>query len=187
MKIKLVAVSDTHGKHRDLDIPEGDVFVHAGDLIWRGTVDDLIEFNEFLGSLQHRHKIVIAGNHDFCFEESREFAESFLTNAVYLQDEEVVLEGIKFYGSPWQPWFFDWAFNLQRGQELREKWDLIPNDVDVLVTHGPPYGYCDETSRGDHVGCEELLAAVERIDRECIFSDTFMKARGRTATNGRPS
>jgi len=75
----------------------------------------------------------------------------------------VIIEGVKFYGSPWQPRFFDWAFNLDRGEEIKKKWDLIPMDTDVLITHGPPYGILDLTHEGEKVGCEELMKAVLRV------------------------
>jgi len=75
----------------------------------------------------------------------------------------VTVAGIKFYGSPWQPWFYDWAFNLKRRTEIRAKWDLIPLDTEVLITHGPPYGILDRTTRGERVGCEELLEAIKQI------------------------
>lgn len=73
------------------------------------------------------------------------------------------MEGIKFYGSPWQPWYYDWAFNEQRGEKIKAKWDLIPEDTDVLITHGPPMGILDKTLESGHVGCEELVKAVHRI------------------------
>ena len=75
----------------------------------------------------------------------------------------MIIDGVKFYGSPWQPWFYDWAFNLERGPEIRAKWDLIPEDTDVLITHGPPYGIGDLTFQKDHAGCQDLLKAVERL------------------------
>lgn len=123
----------------------------------------MIDFNDFLGTLPHKHKIIIAGNHDFCFEKDSAEARACLTNCTYLEDEEVTVEGIKIYGSPWQPWFFNWAFNLKRGLELRKKWDLIPSDTDILVTHGPPFGYLDKTLRGEEVGCVDLREVVEEI------------------------
>jgi predicted phosphohydrolase len=119
MKLMIVAIADSHGLHRKLRIPDGDILIHAGDLTRSGNIGELDEFNEFLGGLPHRHKIVIAGNHDFCFENNMEESARRLTNAVYLQDAETVIKGIKFYGSPWQPWFYDWAFNLPRGEALR--------------------------------------------------------------------
>jgi Icc-related predicted phosphoesterase len=84
-------------------------------------------------------------------------------HAIYLQDEPVEIEGLKFYGSPWQPWFLDWAFNLERGESLRKVWARIPEDTDVLVTHGPPHGILDRTTRGEPVGCEDLRARVEEL------------------------
>ena len=137
--MKIVAISDTHGLHRSLEIPDGDVLIHAGDLTRHGTLDDVREFNDFLGTLPHPHKIVIAGNHDFCFESDREACEELLTNCIYRQDQEVVIDGVKFYGSPWQPWFYDWAFNLERGPEIRAKWDLIPVSYTHLTLPTTPY------------------------------------------------
>jgi len=149
-----------------LNIPDGDVLIHAGDLTNRGILEEVKEFNKFLGTLPHPHKIVIAGNHDFCFESDRVTCEKILTHCIYLQDEEGTLNGVKFYGSPWQPWFYDWAFNLERGPDIRAKWDLIPEGIDVLVTHGPPFGIGDLTVRGDKAGCRDLLEVVERIKPE---------------------
>jgi Icc-related predicted phosphoesterase len=163
MEISIVAISDTHGFHESVDIPAGDILIHAGDLTRHGEMGDVEEFNDFLNGLPHPVKIVIAGNHDFCFEQDPETCRTHLTNAIYLQDQAVTVEGILFYGSPWQPWFFDWAFNLQRGPEIRAKWDLIPEDTDVLITHGPPFGHGDQTIQGERVGCQDLLEVVERI------------------------
>ncbi len=161
--MKLITLSDTHGLHKSLTIPDGDVLIHAGDLTRHGSLDDVQEFNDFLGTLPHPYKIVIAGNHDFCFEKDRRACEVLLTNCTYLQDQEVTIDGVRFYGSPWQPWFYDWAFNLERGPEIRTKWDLIPAGIDVLITHGPPYGIGDLTARGDKAGCQDLLEVIEKI------------------------
>jgi len=161
--MKIVTISDTHGMHRSLNMPVGDVLIHAGDFCSRGSLENVSEFNEWLGGLNYKHKIVIAGNHEWCLEREPKKAEALITNAIYLKDSSVVIDGIKFYGAPWQPYFFNWAFNLQRGAELKEKWDLIAGDTDVLITHGPPHGYLDETLEGEHVGCEELAKAVSHI------------------------
>jgi hypothetical protein len=126
MTVKIVALADTHGYHNDLTIPDGDVFIHAGDINAYGRETDLGDFNAFLGRLPHRTKLVIAGNHDFNFESDPQGCAKVLSNCTYLQDAGCVAEGIHFYGSPWQPWFHDWAFNLQRGDEIRAKWELIP-------------------------------------------------------------
>lgn len=105
--MRCVAISDTHTLHWDLIIPEADVLVHAGDALGRGTLEELQDFNYWLNTLPHKHKIVIAGNHDWCFEREKERAKSLLNAAVYLQDEGTEIEGVYFYGSPWQPAFMD--------------------------------------------------------------------------------
>ncbi len=159
--LQIVCMSDTHNKHELLAIPDGDILIHAGDMSSRGKLGSIEAFNDFLGTLPHPHKVLIAGNHDFAFERTPEAARRLITNAIYLQDEEVLIEGIRIYGSPWQPWFFNWAFNLQRGEEIRAKWDLIPDQVDILVTHGPAYGHGDRVERGELVGCRDLLEVIE--------------------------
>lgn len=161
--MKLIAISDTHGMHELIKLPKGDILIHAGDITRTGNLKELIEFNTWLGTLDYNHKLVIAGNHDFCIEEDVDKAREVLANAIFLHDEEVVINEVKFYGSPWQPEFFDWAFNLPRGEPLKKKWDLIPEDTDVLITHGPPLGHGDETVVGDRAGCEDLLNRIKVI------------------------
>ncbi len=146
-----------------LTIPEGDVLIHGGDFTSRGSVHDVIDFNTWLGTLAHPTKIVIAGNHDFLFERDPGLARSLLTNATYLEDSGTTVGGLAVWGSPWQPRFFDWAFNLDRGAPLEAKWNLIPAATDVLVTHGPPMEILDRTRRGEPVGCEALARAVLRV------------------------
>lgn len=160
--MRIVCVSDTHTLHDRLVIPDGDVLVHAGDLTRKGAERDVRAFDAWLAGLPHRHKVVIAGNHDFCFQDRPE-AATWITAAHYLQDRGVTLDGVRFWGSPWQPWFYDWAFNLPRGAAIREKWDLIPPGTDVLITHGPPAGILDRCADGAEVGCADLLDAVRRL------------------------
>ncbi|ETI38754.1 hypothetical protein F441_15412 [Phytophthora nicotianae CJ01A1] len=175
--MRVVCVSDTHGLHEDaLDIPDGDVFVHAGDFTDTGERSEVVAFNEFLGRLPHRYKLVIAGNHESSFD--RAFYPKFwhqyghrqqydpdevralLTNALYLEDQAVLIEGFVFYGTPWQPEFCNWAFNLPRGDALLKKWRHIPTDTDVLITHTPPMGHGDLVGY-QRVGCADLLREVE--------------------------
>lgn len=144
-------------------MPAGDILVHAGDLTRHGDLDELVDLNAWLGELPHRHKIVIAGNHDWCFMEGAEACAYLLSNAIYLQDSAATVAGVMFYGSPWTPRFYDWAFMLPRGAPLRERWARIPVGTQVLVTHGPPYGQRDRTVQGEHAGCEELGATVRRL------------------------
>jgi Icc-related predicted phosphoesterase len=166
---RIVAISDTHSRHQSFGpLPEGDILIHAGDATVQGKFDEVVEFNRWLGTLPYQHKIFVAGNHDFLFEKSPEMARALMSNVTYLQDSFVVIEGLKIYGSPWQPRFFDWAFNLDRGKEIARKWGMIPEDTDVLVTHGPPHGVLDMvsdiwTGKAEAVGCEELLPVVQHI------------------------
>jgi Icc-related predicted phosphoesterase len=164
--MRIVNISDTHGSHWKVPkLPDGDVLIHAGDFMLSGHVaDEIFNFNHWLGMQPHRYKIVIAGNHDILFERQNSFARSLLTNAIYLENSGVEIEGLKFWGSPQQPEFMNWAFNVPRGLPIRRYWDRIPNDTDVLITHGPPVGIRDKIRRNsEHLGCDELLLAVDRV------------------------
>jgi len=167
--MRLVIVSDTHNKMSFINLPKGDVLIHCGDFTVTGTVSEITQFNRELlrQANKFNHIIIIAGNHDLLFERQPQLARSLLDSRVnYLQDSFCVIDGIKFYGSPYQPRFFDWAFNLMRGAELAEKWNLIPDETDVLITHGPPFGILDEVPRQyfiENTGCEELRKRVETI------------------------
>lgn len=163
-------ISDTHGKHNELtkDLPGGDFLIHAGDFTSRGFYEEIKNFCRWFDSLKnYDHKIFIAGNHELGIEDNQEQAMEIINSYKtidYLFDSEVIIDDIKIYGSPWQPEFFDWAFNLPRnGEGLKEKWDMIPEDTDILVTHGPPFGILDIQSRGMHMGCELLYDRVNIV------------------------
>src|SRR4051794_39961846 len=158
--MRIVCVSDTHGYHELTTIPDGDILVHGGDICRHGGLEDVDEFNRWLGTLPHKHKVVICGNHDWCFQEKPAEARARITNAVYLEDSGCEIEGLKFYGSPWTPLFCDWAFMLPRGPKMAAKWSLIPDGLDVLITHGPPEGIRDFNRTGEPCGCRDLLVRV---------------------------
>uniref|UniRef100_A0A336LFB0 CSON010335 protein n=1 Tax=Culicoides sonorensis TaxID=179676 RepID=A0A336LFB0_CULSO len=208
-KVRVVCMSDTHSLQSGLrhDIPNGDIFIHAGDFTRCGGKDEIIEFNQFLETLPHKHKLVIAGNHELSFDTTfthpiqehgkskgsgartkhhgdssildeiptlgntkesmseavnTENVRQYLTNCTYLEDTGIELYGLKFYGTPWQPEFCRWAFNLPRGKACLEKWNQIPQDTDVLVTHTPPVGHGDLCCSGVRAGCVELLTTVQQ-------------------------
>jgi Icc-related predicted phosphoesterase len=145
-------------------VPDGDVLIHAGDATFEGEAQEVRAFSAWFGALPHEHKIFVAGNHDFGFQFQRSAAVGLLpAGCHYLEDSGVEINGVRFWGSPWQPWFLSWAFNLPRGEALKKHWDLIPAGTDVLVTHSPPYGIHDWVESGEHVGCEEMLKAVRRV------------------------
>ncbi len=163
--MKIALFSDTHALHGKISIPAADILIFAGDMTHCITARDVADFNDFLGSLPHRHKIVIGGNHDHRLARYPQKAQSLLSAAVYLQDQSVVIAGIKIYGAPWQPLFNEracGAFALPRGKALQGKWAMIPADVDILVTHTPPAGILDQHGPVSH-GCSDLTAAVAAI------------------------
>lgn len=176
--LRLVLLSDTHDRHADIDVPDGDVLIHAGDFTSRGRPEEVASFGAFLAELPHRHKVVVAGNHDFLFQREPERARALLGDVLYLEDSGAEVVGLSLWGSPWQPWFHDWAFNLPRGERLAERWALVPAGVDVLVTHGPPHGILDRTASGLDVGCEELARARERIRPRLHVFGHIHEARG---------
>jgi predicted phosphohydrolase len=163
--MRIVAVADTHLFHEDFKVfPPGDLFIHVGDLLRRGSLDELRTGAAWLRSLPYRHKVVVAGNHDWCFARDLPRSLELLgPEIVYLQDSETIIDGVRIWGSPWQPEYNNWAFNLPRGQPLAEKWRLIPEGIDVLVTHGPPHGIGDRSGMNEREGCEDLLARVRQV------------------------
>ena len=162
--MRLVMISDTHGRH-DLipDLPDGDVFVHAGDFMNSGLYpEEILSFNRWLAKQPIQRRVVCAGNHDRLFQMAGPLARQMLTNATYLENTGVAIDGVSFWGSPNTPEFLNWAFMYPRGAAARQYWDQIPYDLDVLITHGPPFGILDQTEpKGAHLGCEELLKAIE--------------------------
>lgn len=147
--MKLCIISDTHGKHKHLKLPDADTIIHCGDSTSVGKEHEIHNFMKWFSKLdQYKYKIIIAGNHDWLFERNRSLAKTHIPeNIYYLEDSEVIIEGIKFYGSPVQKIFFNWAFNRSEAV-LANHWAAIPDDTDVLITHSPPYGIGDYVSNG---------------------------------------
>lgn len=184
--MRIIAMADTHLFHDALrreGVPEGDVLVHAGDMLQYGSLDELARAIAFLSALPHRTKVIVAGNHEVCLEKHPAEARARLQDAgfVYLEDDGATIEGVRFYGSPWQPKFRIWAFGAVRGPELASKWAKIPNEVDVLVTHGPPYGFGDTihwNGQDRHVGCLDLLERVRDVRPKLHLFGHIHQARG---------
>jgi Icc-related predicted phosphoesterase len=163
--MKTVCISDTHTRHKEILLPEGELIIHAGDM---GSIGSKCEIEDFLiwySGLDYKYKILIGGNHDryLEFEDASIIRAMIPENIHYLNDSGITIEGIHFWGSPVQPAFNNWAFNRERGEDIDRHWQLIPDDTDVLITHGPPFGILDKTVREDHVGCEKLLEKVQKI------------------------
>lgn len=189
----LTFISDTHTKHHQIpkqDLGRGDIIFHSGDFTYRGLLEEVEDFLEWFASLDYTYKVFIAGNHELGFEIQKFIVpEKYKERGVYyLQDEEVILKGLKIYGSPWQPEFGGWEFNLPRnGQELTQKWDNIPEDVDVLLTHSPIYGYLDKSREGIHCGCEMLYERVSKITPWIHAWGHIHEAYGQKSLEGRKS
>ena len=165
--MKIVVISDTHGQHRakSLKLSEGDMIIHAGDISSKGTLNSVVDFLDWFSGLSYKYKIFIAGNHDFLFEKDtpENIKKLIPENVIYLNDSKVIIEGINIWGSPIQPLFYNWAFNRKRGEEIKKHWDLIPDDTDILITHGPAFNILDKTVRNDLAGCEDLLKKIKIV------------------------
>lgn len=169
--MKITFISDTHTKHYQLteDLPGGDMIMFAGDMMSDGySKDELHDFCKWYNGLPYTHRVLIAGNHDRMFQMFPNSANAIVNqydNLTYLQDEADQFEGVVVYGSPWQPEFHNWAFNLPRNSnELKAKWDTIPAGIDILMTHGPAQTYLDKSGfpyNQPLLGCELLKDWVE--------------------------
>lgn len=162
--MKIVCISDTHSFHVGLKIPAGDVLIHAGDISEQGYPAEIIDFLRWFSSLPHAHKVFIAGNHDWLFEREPEFAATLIPDGLtYLQDSGCEIDGLKIWGSPVTPRFFDWAFNRERGEEIQKHWRLIPPETDIVVTHGPAWGILDQNYQRKSQGCVDLMHRLQAV------------------------
>jgi Icc-related predicted phosphoesterase len=183
--MRIVFISDTHNRHKEIKVPDGDLLIHAGDISGRGRVYEITQFMNWIENLPHKHKVMIAGNHDYLAEQHpEEFLELVPNNVTYLNDSGTEMEGLKIWGSPVQPWFYDWAFNRQRGEEIDRHWQLIPEGTDLLITHGPPYGILDRTISGEKVGCEDLRRRVIDIQPKIHVFGHIHEAYGQVHEDG---
>jgi Icc-related predicted phosphoesterase len=162
--MKIICIADTHNKHHEIIIPPGDVVIHAGDFTEAGTKRESQDFLNWFAALPHQYKILVPGNHDFYLEKHLEELEEIIPPGIIcLIDEGIEINGIKFWGSPYTPGDSSWAFKKSRGAHMRSHWDLIPTDVEFLITHTPPYGILDELDDKRHVGCEQLTAKLKDL------------------------
>lgn len=198
-KMKICCISDTHSQHNEIshwlknENNSIDMIIHSGDVSTRGYKAEVKSFLDWFSSLNFKYKIFIAGNHDFFFDynwkaqtlvgkerhnhiiasqqEINEILNQY-PNIIYLNDSGIEIEGLKIFGSPVQPWFHDWAFNRMRGEDIQKHWDLIPENTDILITHGPSsdVGYLDLTLRGhEKVGCKDLSKTIASRLKNLIF------------------
>ena len=171
---QIVCCSDFHGYYPD--VGSGDILIFCGDVSRRDLLDEYNKFDEWLLKQEFEHKIVVAGNHD-----NKLFDVSYkIKNAHYLCDSGVEILNFNIFGSPWTLTFpginpHCKAFTMDTEEELAEKWKLIPNDIDILITHGPPFGVLDHVDRVTkcgtkqfNVGSKSLMDAIWRIEPKLV-------------------
>lgn len=175
--MKISALSDMHGELPP--VPSCDLCLIAGDLC--PATDHSIHFQEYwlettfnywLKDIDAKKKIFIAGNHDYIFQNRPDLIRKMKFAGTYLEDSGIEYEGLKIWGTPWQPYFYDWAFNLYE-HDLKEKWEKIPQDTDIIVVHGPPQGYGDSAPRTnakgyENTGSPSLLTKITEIKPKLV-------------------
>jgi Icc-related predicted phosphoesterase len=184
--MRLVLLSDTHMQHDALKLPACDVLIHAGDFTRHGSREDVEAFLRWFSRQEAREKVLVAGNHDMLYEEAPDLARALTREAGihYLCDEEARIAGLRIWGSPITPRFGDWAFNRDRGPDIAAHWKLIPEGLDVLITHGPPYGLGDKTWYGASAGCEDLLARVRQVQPRLHVFGHIHESHGESSLPG---
>lgn len=161
---KIVALSDQHMNF--FEVPSGDILIVAGDMTYRGAPQEIKAFADWLKPLkdQFKHRIVIAGNHDFGFQDHQAAMVSLLDpDVIYLEHEACEVEGLKIFGSPYTPPFYNWAF-MKDEHFLEILYGEIPDDTQVLITHGPPHSILDKVPDGTQVGSHALLRRIKQLD-----------------------
>lgn len=188
--MKLVCISDTHGDHEQVDLPAGDVLIHAGDVTGHGTEYETRAFMTWFGSQSFAHKICVAGNHDTFMEQQPAKTIQFAEDAgvILLNDTGCEVGGLSFWGSPITPRFYNWSFMRDPGESIEAHWKLIPKHTDVLITHGPPFGILDQVERSagiyEHTGCPSLLAQIAEVSPLLHVFGHIHEAHGQYDSHG---
>jgi Icc-related predicted phosphoesterase len=162
--MKLILLSDTHCQTDKVEIPYGDVLIHCGDFSFRGDSGEIWDFAEWLKEQPHKYKLWIPGNHELGLEDfpyNTKIIDHY-AGSICLHNKEHSIDGIKFFGSAWTPEFNNWAFNHNKEQAKRY-WAYAPDEIDVLITHGPPLGFLDNSDINNRLGCKSLLNYTKRV------------------------
>jgi Icc-related predicted phosphoesterase len=180
--MKICCLSDTHNNFPDLSLYSGDIIIHCGDISIRGLELEIEIFLKEFAKTKFKHKIMIPGNHDFMFENDWKNAKKLCDKheIICLNDSGININGINIWGSPITPTYQNWAFN-RNSNDIVNHWKLIPNDTNILITHGPPKGvgslseiekvYFRKNTLGEErkaktkedVGCDQLKKVVDKI------------------------
>jgi Icc-related predicted phosphoesterase len=172
MKLKIVCISDVHNKYQKLVIPECDILISAGDYSFTGTPTEVNQFHAWFSLQPGKHKISVQGNHELGVEKdfqlSKQLAQHECPGVHFIDEGLVEIEGLKIWCSAITPEFCDWAWNRNQFDIIRH-WKMIPDDINILVTHGPPYGILDQTTyangdiRPGFLGCPRLLERIKEL------------------------
>jgi Icc-related predicted phosphoesterase len=167
--MKMTIISDTHCKHKQItnQLSGGDIIIHSGDISSVGYKHEIVDFCKWFDNLDYDFKIFIAGNHELTFQDNPDMVSEIINsykNISYLEDDFLTIDDIKIWGSPWTPVFYNWAFN-GTADELEQKWETIPNDVNIVITHGPVFGHLDKIlgESGNNLGCYSLAQKLSKI------------------------
>lgn len=168
--MKIVLISDTHCFQNEITMPPGDIVIHAGDFTHIGAINEYTPFLEWFSNLPYKHKVLICGNHEREIQKDYYLFKSAIPeNITFLENSGAKIEGLRIWGSPWTPAFKDWGFMYYTEDEAKAIWSQIPDNIDILVTHGPAYRYLDFSTFQVHaredqnVGCKILRKAIEKI------------------------
>jgi Icc-related predicted phosphoesterase len=208
-RIQIATISDLHGKHNNwydnmkcgewefdlkMQYEDSDILIFAGDCSSSGTELEITKFFKWFNEQPQKHKIMIAGNHDFLFEENPQRITELLKNypdIIYLNDSGIKVMGLNIWGSPIQPAFNDWAFNRKRGTDINKHWELIPENTDVLITHGPPRYILDRVeprfemyNEVPNVGCDDLANRIEQIKPKLVVFGHIHEGYGKVIKDG---
>ena len=170
---KIVIMSDNHSNWK-VNVPDGDIFIHCGDYSYTGSQKSLKKFNDFLGNLPHKHKLYVPGNHELGYEKDYNLYEETITNGTNINGKVVEINGLKIFGSSVTPTFGRWAFMMDDEQRKRY-WENAPEDVSILVSHGPMWGILDtvdgleiEPGKPEHLGCKYFRKYIERVQPKLV-------------------
>lgn len=188
--MRLVLASDTHGMQKAIKFPDGDILILAGDTTVFGTSTEFRKLNSWIETLPYEKVIIIGGNHDVRLVDNPLKVQKILKSSkiYYLQDNGMSIDGLNFYGTPWtRALYFDsgWAFGAQDDIELDSYWNMIPSDIDVLITHSPPHGILDKTTSDQNEGSVSLyLQIINRIKPKIHIFGHIHEASGEIIEKG---
>lgn len=186
--MKIIAISDTHTRHREIMIPDCDILIHAGDYTSNGRIEETSSFLTWFAAQPAEFKVFISGNHDsLSFNNSSLFKALVKehANLFYLEDSGIEIKGLKIWGTPWTPTFGMWSYMVDPYSPRMQKYrDMIPEDLDILVSHGPPHSVCSTTQDGKEAGCIQLKFAIEKVQPKHVICGHIHEAHGTGVIGG---